>query len=62
MNSSIGGVDNGMFISALKESMTFNAVVFDKAFSVNTMCLYVVAFPLVSLAAMVFCYPKVYKK
>ena len=55
MNSSIGGVDNGMFISALKESMTFNAVVFDKAFSVNTMCLYVVAFTLVSLAAMVFC-------
>ena len=62
MNNSIGGVDNGMFISALKESMTFNAVVFDKAFSVNTMCLYVVAFTLVSLAAMVFCYTKVYKK
>ena len=62
MNSSIGGVDNGMFISALKESMTLNAVVFDKAFSVNTMCLYVVAFTLVSLAAMVFCYTKVYKK
>ena len=62
MNSSIGGVDNGMFIDAIKESMTFNAVIFEKTFSVNTMCLYVLAFTLVSLAVMVFCYTKVYKK
>ncbi len=62
MNNSIGGVDNGMFIDALKKSMTFNAVLFDKTFSVNTMCLYVLAFTLVSLAVMVFCYTKVYKK
>ena len=62
MNSSIGGVDNGMFINAIKESMTFNAVIFEKTFSVNTMCLYVLAFTLVSLAVMVFCYTKVYKK
>jgi multidrug/hemolysin transport system permease protein len=62
MNSSIGGVDNGMFIDAIKESMTFNAVIFEKTFSVNTMCLYILAFTLVSLAVMVFCYTKVYKK
>lgn len=62
MNNSIGGIDNGMFIDTLKESMTFNANVFGKALEVNTMCIYVMGFTLVSLAVMVFCYTKVYKK
>ena len=62
MNNSIGGVDNGMFIDALKESMTFNAMVFEKSLSMNTMCIYIMGFTLVSLAVMVFCYTKVYKK
>lgn len=62
MNSSIGGVDNGVFIDALKESMTFNANVFEKALSVNTMCIYVLVFTLISLIAMVVLYTRVYKK
>ena len=62
MNSSIGGVDNGIFIDALKESMTFNANVFEKALSVNTMCIYVLVFTLISLIAMVVLYTRVYKK
>ena len=62
MNNSIGGVDNGLFINALRESMTFNASVFERALSVNTMCIYVMTFTLVCLAVMVFCYTKVYKK
>ena len=62
MNSSIGGVDNGAFIDALRESMTFNANVFEKSLSVNTMCIYVLVFTLVSLITMVVLYTRVYKK
>ena len=62
MNSSIGGVDNGAFITAIKESMTFNANVFERTLSVNTMCIYVLVFTLVSLTAMVVLYTRVYKK
>ena len=62
MNSSIGGVDNGAFIDAVKETMTFNAAVFEKTMSLNAMCIYVMAFTVVCLLAMVFLYTKVYKK
>lgn len=62
MNSSIGGVDNGAFIDALKQSMTFNAMIFGKALSVNMMCIYVMAFALVSMALIVVLYNRVYKK
>ena len=62
MNRSIGGVDNGLFSEALRQSMTFNASLFDKSLSVNVMCMYIAAFTLVSLIAMVFLYTRVYKK
>jgi len=42
--------------------MTFNASIFDHSLSVNTMCIYIVIFTVVCLAAMVFLYTKVYKK
>lgn len=62
MNDSIGGLDNGLFISSVKETMTFNCSVFGNQMSVNSMCIYVFIFTLVSLTAMVFLYTKVYKK
>ena len=62
MNNSIGGVDNGLFIEGLRSSMTFNASLFEKSMSVNSMCIYVVIFTFVSLLAMVFLYTKAYKK
>ena len=62
MNTSIGGLDNGLFIGSIKEAMTFNCSVFGNQMSVNSMCIYVMIFTLVSLAAMVFLYTKVYKK
>ena len=62
MNDSIGGLDNGLFISSVKETMTFNCSVFGNQMSVNSMCIYVLIFTLVSLTAMVFLYTKVYKK
>lgn len=62
MNSSIGGVDNGAFIDAVKETMTFNAALFEKTMSLNAMCIYVMVFTFVCLLATVFLYTKVYKK
>ena len=62
MNDSIGGLDNGLFISSVKETMTFNCSVFGNQMSVNSMYIYVLVFTLVSLTAMVFLYTKVYKK
>ena len=62
MNRSIGGVDNGLFADALRQSMTFTASLFEKSLSVNTMCIYIAGFTFVSLLVMIFFYTKVYKK
>ena len=62
INVSIGGVDNGIFIEEIRKAMTFNAYVFEKTLSVNTMCIYVLAFTAVSLIVTVALYKKAYKK
>jgi multidrug/hemolysin transport system permease protein len=62
MNRSIGGVDNGVFVDAIRQSMTFNASVFEKSLPVNVMCIYVGIFTLLSLLVMIFLYTRVYKK
>jgi len=62
MNRSIGGVDNGVFSQALRQSMTFNASLFNKSLSVNSMYIYIALFTFVSLLVMIFLYTKVYKK
>ena len=62
MNRSIGGVDNGAFVDAIRQSMTFNASVFEKSLPVNVMCIYVGIFTLLSLLVMIFLYTRVYKK
>jgi multidrug/hemolysin transport system permease protein len=62
MNNSIGGVDNGAFVDAIRQSMTFNASLFEKSLPVNTMCIYGCIFTLISLLAMIFFYTRVYKK
>ena len=62
MNRSIGGLDNGLFTEAIRQSMTFNASVFEKSLPVNVMCIYIAGFTFVSLLVMIFFYTKVYKK
>lgn len=62
MNRSIGGADNGAFSEALRQSMTFNASLFERSLSVNTMCIYIALFTVLSLITMVLLYTKVYKK
>ena len=62
INRSIGGVDNGAFAEAIRQSMTFNASVFEKNLPINVMCIYIAGFTFISLLLMIFCYTKVYKK
>ena len=62
MNRSIGGVDNGALVDAIRQSMTFNASIFEKSLPVNAMCIYIGIFTLLSLLVMIFLYTRVYKK
>ena len=62
MNRSIGGVDNGAFVDAIRQSMTFNASIFEKSLPVNAMCIYIGIFTLLSLLVMICLYTRVYKK
>lgn len=62
INDSIGGLDNGAFVDAVRSSMTFNASLFGNSLTINTMCLYVAGFTFLSLIAMILLYNKAYKK
>lgn len=62
IDSSIGGVDNGAFISAVKDTFSFNAHAFGTDFSGMNSVLYVGVFALVCIAAMMVVYSKTYKK
>ena len=62
IDSSIGGVDNGAFISAVKDTFSFNAHAFGTDFSGMNSVLYVGIFALVCIAAMMVVYSKTYKK
>lgn len=62
IDSSIGGVDNGAFISAVKDTFSFNAHAFGTDFSGMNSVLYVGVFALICIAAMMVVYSKTYKK
>ncbi len=62
IDSSIGGVDNGAFISAVKDTFSFNAHAFGTDFSGMNSVLYVGIFALICIAAMMVVYSKTYKK
>ena len=62
IDSSIGGVDNGAFISAVKDTFSFNAHAFGTSFSGANSVLYVGIIALVCIAAMMVVYSKTYKK
>ena len=62
IDSSIGGVDNGAFITAVKDIFSFNAHAFGTNFSGMNSVLYVGVFALVCISAMMVVYSKTYKK
>ncbi|MBR3342150.1 MAG: ABC transporter permease [Clostridiales bacterium] len=62
IDSSIGGVDNGAFIMAVKDTFNFNASAYGFSFSGVTSVLYVCAIALACVAIMTIVYNKTYRR
>ncbi|WP_026497982.1 ABC transporter permease [Butyrivibrio sp. WCD2001] len=62
MDESIGGVDNGAFMDAMREVFSFNQCTFGKTFSLNQSCIYIIIVTVIFIAAIRLIYPKVYNK
>lgn len=62
INTSIGGVDKGMFVETIKDLFSFKACMFGRNLSVNEMMIYITAAILLCMVGMVFAYSKNYKK
>lgn len=62
MDAKIGGVDEGMFVSALREMFSFKSKFFGNEVSLATTSIYVLIATVVCLCLLMIVYPKVYKK
>ena len=62
INNDINGLDNGAFISAIKDTFSFNASSFEIDFQLSTSVLYVAIIALISIAAMTVLYNKTYRR
>ena len=62
IDASIGGLDNGAFITAVKETFNFSPVAFGNGFSSVQSVIYVCIIALLCVAAMTVLYNKTYKK
>ena len=62
MDSSIGGLDNGLFTDSLREVFTFEAHMAGYNLNVDAMTVYIIVVLCICLAAMVFAYGKTYKR
>ena len=61
IDSSIGGVDGGMFTKSLKEIFTFRAHILSVDLSMNQMTVYVIVMIIISILLASFTYSKSYK-
>lgn len=62
INGDLGGFDNGLFRNTVKDIFSFNAHLFDKAFDINQMVIYILLFTLASIFVMIAVFSKTYKK
>ena len=62
IDSSIGGLDNGLFSDAIRETFSFNATAFGTSFSGSNSVVYVGVIALVCIVAMMVAYSKTYKR
>ena len=62
IDESIGGLDNGAFVNAIKDIFTFNAKMFGNGMEVSGMVLYITAMIIASMFLMTVLYSKRYKK
>lgn len=62
MNTSLAGVDHGMFVTIIKELFSFKARIFDRYLDVTQMLGYITVSILVCIVAQIIVYSKTYKK
>ena len=62
IDSSIGGLDNGAFISGIKDVFSFNAGAFGYSFSNATSILYVGIIAALCIVVMMAAYSRTYKR
>ena len=62
MNTSLAGVDNGMFVTIIKELFSFKARIFDGYLDVTQMLGYISVSILVCIVVQIIVYSKTYKK
>ena len=61
-DSSIAGVDGGMFLESIRNSFSFNARMFENNIGMKGSIIYIGAFTLVSIVVMIFSYSKTYRR
>ena len=62
INSDINGLDNGAFISAVKDVFSFNATSFGKSFTASGSTFYILMIAIVCIVAMTIAYNRTYKR
>ena len=62
INTSIGGLDNGLFVDAVKDSFSFGASFMGKSISLTTTVIYISAFAVICIIAMIVLYSRSYKR
>ena len=62
MNTSLNGVEQGMFVASIKELFSFKARLFDGYFDMSQMLVYIVASIVICIVVQVLVYSKTYKK
>lgn len=62
IDESIGGLDNGAFVSAIKDIFTFKAKMFGNGMEISGMVMYITALIIASMFLMIVLYSKRYKK
>ena len=62
MNTALDGVDQGMFVTSIKELFSFKARLFDGYFDISQMLVYIVVFIVICIVVQILVYSKTYKK
>jgi hypothetical protein len=62
MNTSLNGVDQGMFVTSIKELFSFKARLFDGYFDMSQMLVYIVVSIVICIVVQILVYSKTYKK
>ena len=62
IDNCIGGLDQGMFVSSMKECFTFEAQLFGNSFSQSNLICYVAGAAVLCVVIMIFVYARTYKR